>query len=245
MGSIPSRPRTNFLERKLGKFRNGGRKDRGHLKQGGGGIPVAWKRGAFKGLASRVSIVYRIGSNIGNENKAEKLLVRQENEQSPRMHTKAFDTRFFCRLTFLISLDRSIAFPFEFKYRYSSNTFVSKIEYMNIDVNLHFIHPSTNDAIRKRKNVTIALSINYSSDDIIIFQNQNCAVCYLDLYFKQIITEFTSNSNHNIMLSARWKIIRAMDRINEFYYINSNVKEVFLLEKNKYIYISKQIVNLT
>lgn len=36
-----------------------------------------------------------------------------------------------------------------------------------------------------------------------------------------------------------------MDRINEFYYINSNVKEVFLLEKNKYIYISKQIVNLT
>lgn len=33
MGSIPSRPRTNFLEGKLGKFRNGGggRKDRGHL----------------------------------------------------------------------------------------------------------------------------------------------------------------------------------------------------------------------
>lgn len=193
MGSIPSRPRTNFLERKLGKFRNGGEEGQGPFKIGRGRHSSCVETRCFQNFASRVSIVYRIGSNIGNENKAEKLLVRQENEQSPRMHTKAFDTRFFCRLTFLISLDRSIAFPFEFKYRYSSNTFVSKIEYMNIDVNLHFIHPSTNDAIRKRKNVTIALSINYSSDDIIIFQNQNCAVCYLNLYFKQIITEFTSN----------------------------------------------------
>lgn len=104
MGSIPSRPRTNFLEGKLGKFRNGGGEGRiGAIYRETGTkrgrrrdstcVETQFQRARF---ASRVSIVYWIGSYQILETRTR----GKQNEQSSyACESLASNIRSFCRLT--------------------------------------------------------------------------------------------------------------------------------------------------